>query len=167
MPQLLLKNKLPPLVKIYQYTYLSVEWMAQKLKQCMNSMLMLLIKKRIKEWYIYILKRIFLKIKIQESLSYGQYRGRVLHWQYWRMYSLWLNDLWKCTQDEIYHTQYSIRYRFHCFRYCVKGIVQRDLTGVETRLKRSVLMNYIIAKFAFWILKEHYLERSIKQVSAS
>jgi hypothetical protein len=30
-----------------------------------------------------------------------------------------------------------------------KGIVQRDLTGVETRLKRSVLMNYIVAKFAF------------------
>jgi hypothetical protein len=31
----------------------------------------------------------------------------------------------------------------------VKGIVQRDLTGVETWLKRSVLMNYIVAKFAF------------------
>ncbi len=30
-----------------------------------------------------------------------------------------------------------------------KGIVQRDLTGVETRLKRSALMNYIVAKFAF------------------
>ncbi len=26
-----------------------------------------------------------------------------------------------------------------------KSIVQRDLTGVETRLKRSVLMNYIVA----------------------
>jgi hypothetical protein len=31
----------------------------------------------------------------------------------------------------------------------IKSIVQRDLTGVETRLKRSVLMNYIVAKFAF------------------
>jgi hypothetical protein len=31
----------------------------------------------------------------------------------------------------------------------LKGIVQRDLTGVETRLKRSALMNYIVAKFAF------------------
>jgi hypothetical protein len=31
----------------------------------------------------------------------------------------------------------------------LKGIVQRDLTGVETRLKRSVLMNYIVTKFAF------------------
>ncbi len=30
-----------------------------------------------------------------------------------------------------------------------KGIVQRDLNGVETRLKQSVLMNYIVAKFAF------------------
>ncbi len=32
---------------------------------------------------------------------------------------------------------------------CLKGIVQRDLTGVETRLKRSVLINFIVAKFAF------------------
>jgi hypothetical protein len=31
----------------------------------------------------------------------------------------------------------------------LKGIVQRDLTGVETRLKRSALINYIVAKFAF------------------
>jgi hypothetical protein len=31
----------------------------------------------------------------------------------------------------------------------VKGIVQRDLTGVETRLKRSALMNYSVAKAAF------------------
>jgi hypothetical protein len=32
---------------------------------------------------------------------------------------------------------------------CLKGIVQRDLTGVEIRLKRSALMNYIVAKFSF------------------
>ncbi len=30
-----------------------------------------------------------------------------------------------------------------------KGIVQQDLTGVETRLERSALINYIVAKFAF------------------
>jgi hypothetical protein len=30
-----------------------------------------------------------------------------------------------------------------------KAFFQRDLTGVETRLKRSVLINYIVAKFAF------------------
>jgi hypothetical protein len=51
--------------------------------------------------------------------------------------------------------------------YWFKGIVQRDLTGVETRLKRSVLMNYTVAKFAFLILKEHHHKRSIKLVSAS
>ncbi len=53
----------------------------------------------------------------------------------------------------------------HDFRF--KGIVQRDLTGVETRLKRSILMDYIVAKFSFRILKEHHHERSIKSVSAS
>ncbi len=31
----------------------------------------------------------------------------------------------------------------------LKGIVQRDLTGVKTRLKRSVLMNYIVAILLF------------------
>jgi hypothetical protein len=54
-----------------------------------------------------------------------------------------------------------------CHRTALKGIVQRELTGIETRLKRSVLMNYIVAKFAIWILKEHRHERSIKLVSAS
>jgi hypothetical protein len=34
-----------------------------------------------------------------------------------------------------------------------KGIVHRDLTGVETRLKRSALMNYNVAKFAILIFK--------------
>jgi hypothetical protein len=36
-----------------------------------------------------------------------------------------------------------------CRSLIVKGIVQQDLTWVKTRLKRSVLMNYIVAKFAF------------------
>jgi hypothetical protein len=31
--------------------------------------------------------------------------------------------------------------KFCIFKKLVKGIVQRDITGVETRLKRSVLMN--------------------------
>ncbi len=48
-----------------------------------------------------------------------------------------------------------------------KSIVQRDLAGVETRLKQSSLMNYVVAKFAFLILKEHHHERSTKLVSAS
>jgi hypothetical protein len=48
-----------------------------------------------------------------------------------------------------------------------KGIVQRDITGVETRLKWSALMNYSVAKVAFWILNEHHHERSTKPVSAS
>ncbi len=33
--------------------------------------------------------------------------------------------------------------------FSLKGIVQRDLTGVKTRLKRSVMMKYIVANFAF------------------
>jgi hypothetical protein len=31
----------------------------------------------------------------------------------------------------------------------LKGIVQRDLTGVETRLKKSVLLSYSVGKFFF------------------
>jgi hypothetical protein len=49
----------------------------------------------------------------------------------------------------------------------LKGSVQQDLTGVETRLKPSVLIDCIVAKFSFWILKEHLYERSTKLVSAS
>jgi hypothetical protein len=66
----------------------------------------------------------------------------------------WLRETLNHTYSTTVHTAF-------------KGIVQRDLTGVETRLKRSVLMNYIVAKFAFLILKEHHHERSIKLVSAS
>jgi hypothetical protein len=36
----------------------------------------------------------------------------------------------------------------------LKGIVQRILTGVETRLKRSTLMTYTTAKYPFSILKK-------------
>jgi hypothetical protein len=65
---------------------------------------------------------------------------------------------------DIYNTVQILKIKI---RESIKGIVQRDLTGVETRLKKSLLMNYIVAKFAFWILKEHHHERSIKLVSAS
>jgi hypothetical protein len=67
--------------------------------------------------------------------------------------------------------QLVIIFKFSFFDYfefiSSKGIVQRDLTWVKTRLKRSILMNYIVAKFAFLILKEHHHERSTKPVSAS
>jgi hypothetical protein len=48
-----------------------------------------------------------------------------------------------------------------------KGIVQPDLTGVETRVKLSILMDYIFARFAFLSLKEHHHEKSTKLVSVS
>jgi hypothetical protein len=35
-----------------------------------------------------------------------------------------------------------------------KGIVQRDLTGVETRLKKSVLLSYSVGKFLFLFLRD-------------
>ncbi len=52
-------------------------------------------------------------------------------------------------------------------KYLLKGIVQRDLTGVETRLKQSVLLSLSVNKFSFWILKVHHHEKSIKPASAS
>ncbi len=48
-----------------------------------------------------------------------------------------------------------------------KGIVQRDVRGVETRLKRSALMNYLVALVYFLKLKGHSCERSKNPVSAS
>jgi hypothetical protein len=48
-----------------------------------------------------------------------------------------------------------------------KGIVQRNLTGVETRLKKSALLSHYTAQVPFLILKGHHCERSIKPVSAS
>ncbi len=52
-------------------------------------------------------------------------------------------------------------------REVFKGIVQRDLTGVETRLKKFVLLSYSVSKSFFLILKGHRHEKSIKPVSAS
>ncbi len=48
----------------------------------------------------------------------------------------------------------------------LKGTVQRILTGVETRLNRSVLTGYTVAQFSFLILKGNY-GRSITKFSAS
>jgi hypothetical protein len=49
----------------------------------------------------------------------------------------------------------------------LKGIVQRDVRGVESRLKRSALMNYLVALVYFFKLKGHSCERSKKPVSPS
>jgi hypothetical protein len=53
------------------------------------------------------------------------------------------------------------------WRHNLKGIVQRDLTRAETRLKQSVLISYSVGKFSFWILKGHHHEISIKPFLAS
>ncbi len=51
---------------------------------------------------------------------------------------------------------------------CVlKGIVQRELTGVETRVKRCALINYLVGNIYFFKLKGHHQERSVKPVSAA
>jgi hypothetical protein len=42
----------------------------------------------------------------------------------------------------------------------IKGIVQRDLTGAETGLKRSVLLSFRVGKFFFLILKRHHHEKA-------
>jgi hypothetical protein len=53
-------------------------------------------------------------------------------------------------------------------RYCTfKGIVQQDLTGVKTRLKRSLEINHLVTYVFFFILKEHQCEITKKPVSAS
>jgi hypothetical protein len=49
----------------------------------------------------------------------------------------------------------------------VKGTVLRDVSGVENRLKRSVLTNYKTASMYFLILNRHHHERSKKLDSVS
>jgi hypothetical protein len=49
----------------------------------------------------------------------------------------------------------------------VKGIVQRILSGVDTMLKLSVLVNWKPARFSVWILKGHHHKRSIKPFLAA
>jgi hypothetical protein len=47
-------------------------------------------------------------------------------------------------------------------RLSLKGIVQRILTGDNTILKQSVLVNWRPARFSFRILKGHHHNRNIK-----
>ncbi len=51
--------------------------------------------------------------------------------------------------------------------YQFKGIVQRDVRGVESRLKRSVLINCLVTLVHFFKLKGHPCKRGKKPVSAS
>jgi hypothetical protein len=48
-----------------------------------------------------------------------------------------------------------------------KGIVQRDVRGVESRHKRSALLNYLVTPVYFFKLKGYPCERHKKPVSAS
>jgi hypothetical protein len=48
-----------------------------------------------------------------------------------------------------------------------KGIIQRILTGVETRIIPSMLLNWRPTHFSFWILKRHHHKRSIKPFSTA
>ncbi len=56
------------------------------------------------------------------------------------------NTGWETTNDSDTHFT-----SWHYLSY-LKGIVKWDLTGVETRLKHSVLLSYSVGKFSFWIL---------------
>jgi hypothetical protein len=47
-----------------------------------------------------------------------------------------------------------------CIFNWLKGIVQRDITAVVSSLKQSVLIDYLVAKAYFFILKGHHSERS-------
>jgi hypothetical protein len=38
----------------------------------------------------------------------------------------------------------------YTWKITLKGIVQQDLTGVETRLKQSVLLSYSVGNFLFY-----------------
>jgi hypothetical protein len=49
----------------------------------------------------------------------------------------------------------------------LKGILQRDVRGVESRIKRSILINCLVALVSFFKLMGHSCERSKKTVSAS
>jgi hypothetical protein len=53
------------------------------------------------------------------------------------------------------------------FSTAIKGIVQRIVRGVETRLKKSVWINWRHGRFPFLILKGHHHERSILSFSAA
>jgi hypothetical protein len=48
-----------------------------------------------------------------------------------------------------------------------KGIVQRNLRWVESRLKKSALLSHYTANSSFFKLKGHHCEKCIKPISAS
>ena len=48
-----------------------------------------------------------------------------------------------------------------------KGTVQGQLTGVESVINRQIILNCLVGRFPFFILKGHHHERSIKLSSAS
>jgi hypothetical protein len=51
--------------------------------------------------------------------------------------------------------------------FLASKVVQRDVTGIEIGLKKSILKSYITGKIILLNLKECHHERSIKPVSAS
>jgi hypothetical protein len=59
----------------------------------------------------------------------------------------------------------ALSYKFYYKTYLhvcrlqdLSGIVKRDLTGAEIRLKKSILTSYIVAWFSYRILKGHHHE---------
>jgi hypothetical protein len=51
--------------------------------------------------------------------------------------------------------------------FWLKGIIQRILTWVKTRLKQPILINWRLASFLHLVLKGHRYVRSIKPFSAA
>jgi hypothetical protein len=49
----------------------------------------------------------------------------------------------------------------------LKGIVQRNLRWVESRLKKSALLSHYTTNSSFFKLKGHHCEKCIKPISAS
>jgi hypothetical protein len=52
---------------------------------------------------------------------------------------------------ETFLTHINLKEAIKSYKTQDKDIVHRSLTEVETRLKRSILMNYMVIKFSFWI----------------
>ncbi len=111
---------------------------------------------------------------VQLSLNLFKYSTKydfyTEQWSFQRIYILKKDFLNICTFSFFLiwrNTKFTTNGEVFIDKFNFKDIVQWDLTGVEIRLKRSVLMNYIVAMFGFWILKEHFHERCTKLVSAS
>jgi hypothetical protein len=74
--------------------------------------------------------------------------------------------VWVCTTQS-YYGPGAEPYYHRLAQAQFKGIVQRDVTGVEIGLKKSMLISYITGKNSFLNLKGPHHERSKKPVSAS